>query len=135
MTSAIITKTRRFKAAVVGSGVTNLMSFTNTTDIPGFIPDYFDGEQWEKPEIYRKFSPMFQMKNAKTPTLVFHGMADVRVPISQGQELYGALKRMGVPSEMVMYPRTPHGIEEPKFIQDAANRICDWFKKYLQKQP
>ena len=89
----IITKTNRFKAAMVGAGVTNLISFTGTADIPGFIPSYFDGEMWDRTEVYMKHSPMFAVKNVKTPTLVIHGERDLRVPISQGQELYAALKR------------------------------------------
>lgn len=133
MTSMIITKTDRFKAAMVGAGVTNLFSMTNTSDIPGFLPDYFDGEVWGKTDVYLKHSAMGSIKNAKTPALVIHGEDDLRVPISQGQELYGALMRMGVPTEMVVYPRTQHGPEEPKFIQDIGERTFNWFIKYLKK--
>lgn len=131
MTSTIITKTNRFKASMVGAGVTNLMSFNGTADIPSFIPDYFGGEFWEKEEIYRKHSAMFNVKSVKTPTLVIHGEADPRVPVSQGYELYIALKRLGVTTEMVVYPRTPHGPQEPKFIQDIGERVLLWFNQYL----
>jgi len=130
MTSMIITKTNRFKAAMVGAGVTNLISFTGTADIPGFIPDYFDGELWERTDVYARHSAMFGVKNVTTPTLVIHGERDLRVPISQGQELYMALKRLGVKTQMVSYPRTPHGPQEPKFIQDIAERVIDWFTLY-----
>jgi len=132
MTSMIITKTNRFKAAMVGAGVTDLVSMTNTSDIPGFLPDYFEGEMWDRTDVYLKHSAMGAVKNIKTPTLVLHGANDLRVPISQGQELYGALKRMGVPTEMIIYPRTQHGPEEPKFIQDMGERIISWFNKYLR---
>lgn len=127
LTSMIITKTNRFKAAMVGAGVTNLISFTGTADIPGFIPSYFDGEMWNRTDVYIKHSPMFSIENVKTPTLVIHGERDLRVPISQGQELYGALKRLGVKTQMVTYPRTPHGPQEPKFIQDIGERVIQWF--------
>jgi dipeptidyl aminopeptidase/acylaminoacyl peptidase len=133
MTSWIITQTNRFKAAMVAAGVTNLVSFTNTTDIPDFIRQYFGGEMWEIPDVYMKHSPMFHVKNVKTPTLVLHGASDTRVPTSQGQELYRALQRLGVTTEMVIYPRTQHGVDEPKFILDMGQRTCDWFHKYLQK--
>jgi dipeptidyl aminopeptidase/acylaminoacyl peptidase len=93
LTSWTITQTKRFKAASVGAGVTNLMSFTGTADIPGFLPDYFAGEFWDKLDTYRKHSPMFQIKGVTTPTLIQHGEKDERVPLSQGQELYNALKR------------------------------------------
>ncbi|QOI97046.1 MAG: S9 family peptidase [Flammeovirgaceae bacterium] len=130
MTSMIITKTNRFKAAMVGAGVTNLISFTGTADIPDFIPDYFGGELWDRTDVYARHSAMFAVKNAKTPTLVIHGERDLRVPISQGQELYMALKRLGVKTQMVSYPRTPHGPQEPKFIQDIAERVIDWFNQH-----
>ncbi len=134
MTSMIITKTNRFKAAMVGAGVTNLVSFTGTADIPGFIPDYFGGEMWDRTDQYMKHSAMFAIKNVKTPTLVIHGEKDLRVPISQGQELYGALKRLGVKTQMVSYPRTPHGPQEPKFIQDIGERVITWFNESCRKQ-
>jgi len=132
MTSWIITQTNRFKAAAVGAGVTNLWSFTGTADIPGFLPDYFGGEPWEVFEAFRKHSPMSFVWNVKTPTLILHGEADVRVPTSQGYELYNALKRQGVTTKMVVYPRTPHGPREPKFILDIAQRHSDWVDKYVR---
>jgi dipeptidyl aminopeptidase/acylaminoacyl peptidase len=134
MTSMIITKTNRFKAAMVGAGVTNLVSFTGTADIPGFIPDYFGGEMWDRMETYEKHSAMYAVKNVKTPSLIIHGERDLRVPISQGQELYAALKRLGVKTQMVTYPRTPHGPQEPKFIQDIGERVIVWFNEYCRNQ-
>lgn len=132
MTSTIITKTTRFKAASAGAPVTNMMSFNGTADIPSFIPDYFESEFWDKPEIYAKHSAMFNIKNAKTPTLIEHGEADVRVPISQGYELYNALKRQGVPTRMIVLPRQPHGPNEPKMQLAAMQANLDWFEKYLK---
>jgi dipeptidyl aminopeptidase/acylaminoacyl peptidase len=132
MTSTIITKTKRFKAASAGAPVTNLMSFTTTADIPGFIPDYFGGQYWEKPEVYAKHSAMFNIKGVTTPTLVQHGEADVRVPISQGYELYNALKAQGVPTRMIVLPRQPHGPNEPKMQVAAMQSNLEWFDKYLK---
>lgn len=131
MTSMIVTKTKRFKAASVGAGVTDLFSFTGTADIPSFLPDYFSGEPWDRLETYMKHSAMFNVKGVSTPTLIIHGEEDRRVPLSQGLEFYNALKRQGCPTQMVVYPRQPHGIREPKFIVDIGNRILDWFNKYL----
>lgn len=132
MTSWTVTQTKRFKAASVGAGVTNLMSFTGTADIPGFLPDYFGGEPWDKLDAYRAHSAMFQVKGVTTPTLIQHGERDDRVPLSQGQEFYNALKRQGCTVKMVVYPRTPHGIQEPKLLLDCMNRNLDWFDKYLR---
>jgi dipeptidyl aminopeptidase/acylaminoacyl peptidase len=137
MTSWVITQTRRFKAASVGAGVTNLMSFTGTADIPGFIPDYFGGEFWEEGGLdrWRKHSAMFNVKGVSTPTLIQHGEQDLRVPISQGYELYNALKRQKVPVTMVVYPRTPHGIQEPKLMRDALERNLEWFDRWVLERP
>jgi len=134
MTSMIITKTNRFKAAMVGAGVTDLFSMSNTTDIISFLPFYFDGEVWDRTDTYMRHSAMAAVKIVKTPTLVLHGTEDLRVPTSQGQELYEALKRLRVPTEMVVYPRTQHGPAEPKFIQDIGERIISWFNKYLERK-
>ncbi len=133
MTSFVITKDHRFKAASVGAGVTNLMSFNGTADIPSFLPDYFGGEFWDRMEVYIKHSAMFNVKNVKTPTQVLHGEKDARVPLSQGQEFYVAVKRRGIPVEMIVYPRMPHGLQEPKFIADAGKRMIEWFNANLRR--
>jgi dipeptidyl aminopeptidase/acylaminoacyl peptidase len=70
--------------------------------------------------------------NIKTPTLILHGQNDLRVPISQGFELYNAMKRQGVTVKMVTYPRMPHGPNEPKFMLDIMNRHVDWMDKYVK---
>lgn len=132
MTSMIITKTKRFKAASSGAPVTNLMSFNGTADIPSFIPDYFGGEFWESPDVYAKHSAMFNIKGVTTPTLVQHGEADVRVPIEQGYQLYMALKKQGVPTRMIILPRQPHGPNEPKMQMAAMQSNLDWFDQYLK---
>lgn len=132
MTSTIVTKTKRFKAASAGAPVTNLMSFTGTADIPDFIPDYFGGEFWNDIETYKKHSAMFNIKGVTTPTLIQHGEADFRVPISQGYEFYNALKRQNVPTRMIVLPRQPHGPNEPKMQVAAMQSNLEWFDKYLR---
>lgn len=131
MTSWIVTQTKRFKAASVGAGVTNLMSFIGTADIPAFIPDYFGSQPWENIDVYRSHSAMFNMKGVTTPTLVQHGEADERVPISQGYEFYNALKVLNVPTRMIVLPRMPHGPNEPKMVLKASQTNLDWFEKYV----
>jgi dipeptidyl aminopeptidase/acylaminoacyl peptidase len=131
MTSWVITQTKRFKAASVGAGVTNLMSFTGTADIPGFIPDYFGGEYWDVLDRWRARSAMFNVKGVTTPTLIQHGEDDRRVPVSQGYELYNALLRQRVPVKMIVYPRQPHGVQEPKLIKDTMDRNLEWFDRWI----
>lgn len=132
MTSWVITQTHRFKAASVGAGVTNLMSFIGTADIPSFIPDYFEGQPWEKLDVYRTHSAMFNAKGVTTPTLIQHGEADERVPISQGYEFYNALKVQNVPVRMIVLPRMPHGPNEPKMVLKTKQTNLEWFEKYLK---
>jgi len=127
----IITQTKRFKAASAGAPVTNLISQTGTEDIGGFIPDYFGGRFWEGVEVYQKHSPIFQVRGVTTPTLIQHGEADVRVPISQGYEFYNALRAQNVPTRMLVLPRQPHGPNEPKMQIAAMQSNLDWFEKYL----
>jgi dipeptidyl aminopeptidase/acylaminoacyl peptidase len=131
MTSWIVTQTQRFKAASAGAPVTNLMSFNGTADIPAFVPDYFGGQSWEVMDRYQKHSPMFNVKGVKTPTMIQHGEADIRVPISQGYEFYNALKAQGVPTRMLVLPRQPHGPNEPKMQMAAMKANLEWFEKYL----
>jgi dipeptidyl aminopeptidase/acylaminoacyl peptidase len=132
MTSWTITQTQRFKAAAIGAGVTNLWSFNGTADIPGFLPDYFGGEPWQQFESFRKHSPITYVSKVTTPALIIHGEADARVPPSQGYEYYHALKTRGVTAKMVVYPRQPHGFQEPKFVLDVAQRHLDWMEKYVR---
>ena len=132
MSSFAITRTDRFKASMVGAGVTNLISMTGTSDIPSFLPDYFESEYWENYERHQRSSAIFNVANITTPTLILHPEEDIRVPISQGYELYVALRRLGVETIMVTYPRQPHGLREPKFIIDAAERQLNWLERFFQ---
>ena len=131
MTSWILSQTDRFKAASVGAGIPNLMSFTGTADVPGFVPDYFGGEFWEVPEAWQEHSALFNIGGATTPTLIQHGEEDARVPVSQAYELRNALERQGVDVTMVVYPRQPHGIQEPKLQLDAMRRNLNWFDRWV----
>jgi CubicO group peptidase (beta-lactamase class C family)/Tol biopolymer transport system component/poly(3-hydroxybutyrate) depolymerase len=131
MTSWVITQTKRFKAASIGAPVTNLISFNGTADIPNFIPDYFGSQPWDDVELMRARSPVLNAKGVTTPALIQHGDADVRVPISQGYEYFNALKQQGVPVEMLVLPRQPHGPTEPKMILKVMQTNLEWFDKHL----
>lgn len=133
MTSWAVTQTNRFKAAVVGAGVTHLLSFNGTTDItPSFLKSYFLDFPFNRREAYDKHSAMSFVKNVKTPTLVLHGSDDERVPLGQGQEFYHALKQLGVKTEMVIYPREHHGFRERAHQVDLLKRILAWYDANLR---
>ncbi|MFQ5770998.1 MAG: LpqB family beta-propeller domain-containing protein [bacterium] len=131
MTSYVVTKTNRFKAASMGAGLPNLVSMVSTTDIPNYLVAHMGGEFWQDYATYEKHSAIYHIKNVTTPTQVIHGAKDLRVPFTQGQEFYTALSRRGVPTEMIVYPRTPHGPREPKFLMDVSQRILTWFEAHL----
>ena len=133
MTSWTVTQTQRFKAAVVGAAVTNLFSFDGTTDItPTFLRNYFLDLPFSRRADYDQHSAMTFLKNCKTPSLILHGEADERVPTSQGWEFYNGLRMLGVPAEMVTYPREHHGFRERAHQIDVLTRILAWFDRYLK---
>jgi len=133
MTSWTVTQTNRFKAAVVGAAVTNLFSFDGTTDItPSFLRNYFLDIPFNRRAAYDNHSAMTFLKNCTTPSLVLHGEADERVPVSQGWEFYNGLKMLGVPTEMVVYPREHHGFKERAHQLDLLTRVLAWYDKQLK---
>ena len=131
LTSFIVTKTDRFKAASMGAGLPNLISMVTTTDIQDYLVGHMGGEFWDDYKTYEKHSAIYQIKNTITPTQVIHGEKDLRVPFTQGQEFYRALNRLGIDTEMIVYPRTPHGPREPKLLMDVSERILKWFETYM----
>lgn len=132
LTSFTVTRTDRFKAASMGAGLPNMISMVTTTDIPDYLAAHMGGEFWNDYETYEKHSAMYRIKNVVTPTQVIHGANDKRVPTSQGYEFFNALDRLGVPTEMVLYPRTPHGPREPKLLMDVSDRILKWFNNHIR---
>jgi dipeptidyl aminopeptidase/acylaminoacyl peptidase len=131
MTNWVIGHTTRFKAAAAGAGLSNLVSMWATNDIPSTLDDYFSGTPMDQQERYIKMSPLFYVKNVTTPTLFLHGEIDPRVPTTQGYEMYHAIKRLGVSTQMVVYPRTLHGPQEPKFVLDIMQRHLDWVATHI----
>ncbi len=131
LTAFAITQTTRFRAASVGAGLTNLVSYVGVADIPGFVGSYFGGEFWDAPDLWQERSAVLRVKAVTTPTLIQHGENDLRVPISQGYELYTALKRRHVPVTMVVYPRQGHGVGEPRLQLDVMRRNLEWFERWL----
>ncbi len=135
LTSFLVTRTNRFKVASMGAGLPNLISMTTTTDIPDYLVAHMGGEFWDDYETYEKHSAMYRIKEVETPTQVIHGANDLRVPFTQGQEFYVALQRRGIPTEMIVLPRTPHGPREPKLLMEVSPRILKWFERFLNPEP
>lgn len=131
MTAWTITRTNRFKAASVGAGFTNVLSFYGQTDIPGYVERYVGDVPWRDMEAYARHSTMLRAGSIATPTLIQHGEHDARVPLPQAHELYRALSRRGIPVEFAIYPRQGHTVTEPRLQIDMRRRNLDWFGRWL----
>jgi dipeptidyl aminopeptidase/acylaminoacyl peptidase len=132
MTAWTLTQTNRFKAVMVGAGLTNLFSMYSTNDLQRVLESYFGAQPWDDLEAYwTKTSAMAHIKKAKTPTLILHGAQDLRVPVGQAQELYMGLKKNNVPVQLVFFPREGHGLQEPRHQLDKMKREYAHFSKYV----
>lgn len=136
MAARIATKTDRFKAISMGAGLYNLESMFFTTDVTDYGVGLMGGGYWETEEmkaLYAKLSPHAKVDEVTTPLQLLHSSNDQRVPASQSFEMYRVLKRLGVETELVLYPRSGHGPSEPKLSVDVGERVLYWFDRYLDK--
>ncbi|MEQ9440887.1 MAG: S9 family peptidase [Cyclobacteriaceae bacterium] len=127
----LATNTSRFKAISVGAGISNWMTYYVNTDIHPFTRQYLQATPWDDPDIYAKTSPMTNIRNATTPTLIQHGENDKRVPIPNAYELYQGLRDVGVDTKLIVYKGFGHGIDKPKERLAAVWHNWQWFSKYL----
>jgi dipeptidyl aminopeptidase/acylaminoacyl peptidase len=130
---AAATAADRFKAAIMGAGISNWISFGGMTDIPDEMAlAHWDGYTWDHMEMHWERSPLKHVDGNDAPTLILFGERDDRVPPGQGWEFYRALQHFGVDTEYVLYPRAGHGISEREHQIDLLNRVVDWFDRYLK---
>jgi dipeptidyl aminopeptidase/acylaminoacyl peptidase len=131
MTMWAITQTDRFKAAAAGAGLSDWLSYYGTNDIDTWMLPYFGASVYDDPKIYERSSPLTFIKNAHTPTLIVAGDRDAEVPISQSYEFWNALRRLGVPTEFVVYPDEGHHFYKRADQADVLTRMLGWFDHYL----
>ena len=133
LTNHVITKTNRFKAAATGASA--------TLYVANFGHDHYQrwwryelGLPWEPEsrQLYDKLSPFNRVENITTPTLILGGEKDWNVPIINSEQLFLALKLLGVPTELVVYPDEFHGIDTPSHTKDLYERYLVWFGRYLK---
>jgi dipeptidyl aminopeptidase/acylaminoacyl peptidase len=134
MTNWVITQTTRFRAAVSYAGLSNLISFYGTSLYHLLIETEFPGTLWENFDLLWHWSPLAHVQNVTTPTLFIHGDSDHDVPIEQAEEMYVALKKLGVDATYVRYPGEGHGFRKSESREDQNRRTLDWFKKYLHPE-
>ena len=131
MSEWAITQTDRFKAAVSGAGMVDLIAEFNTEGGPSY-DKWFWGLPYDHPEGFLNHSPFMYVKHAHTPILILQGIADTTDPLGESTGLYRGLKFYGAPAELVEYPRENHGFREEKHMLDRLNRIIAWYEEYLK---
>lgn len=127
----LTTNSNVFNAISVGAGISNWMTYYVSTDIHPFTRQYLKATPWSDEAIYKKTSPMTNINQAKTPTLIQHGEFDRRVPIANAYELLQGLRDRGVPAELIVYKGFGHGISKPKERLAANWHNWQWFGKYI----
>ena len=133
MAAWAVTHTDRFRAAVMGAGISDWRSFHGKSYLSDWDVIYLgDGNPYDPDGVYRERSPITYVKRATTPTLILHGEADEDVPVEQSYMFYRALKDLGVETELVVYPREPHGPSERNHVLDVARRSTEWFVSRLE---
>jgi dipeptidyl aminopeptidase/acylaminoacyl peptidase len=136
MTVWIIGHTQRFKAAITQRCVSNFVSMWGSSDLNHAFEDTLSQKPpYEDLKNYWSHSPIAYIGNAKTPTMVIHNENDLRCPIEQGEQVFVALKKLWVPTEMVRFPDEFHGLSrtgrtDRRIIR--LNSILGWFDKYLK---
>lgn len=132
MTEYAITRTTRFKAAVAQAGHSDFFSLYGTSYIRASLRVSTPDSPYYNRKWYDDHSPITLIRNCRTPTLVIHGIADEGVPVGQGYEFYTGLKDVGVETEIVVYPRERHSLQEYGHQLDVQKRVMAWFDKHLK---
>jgi len=133
MTNVVITRTDRFKAAVSGAGH-SLFIANYGHDI---YQKWYEWEldlPWKNRQLWEKLSPLNQIHKVTTPTLFACGQKDWNVPVLNSELMYQSLKRLGVETQLVVYPNSHHGGWEKQYKRDFYQRTLAWMDKYLKKE-
>ncbi|MCI0613974.1 S9 family peptidase, partial [bacterium] len=134
LTDYVITKTTRFKAAIAGASEAN--HFTGYgTDHYQFEWEKELGLPWENFDLWHKLSAFFNVTKVKTPTLFVCGQSDWNVPLVNSEQMYQALRRLGIDTMLIIYPDQSHSITTPSYIKDRFDRYLAWYGHYLQGKP
>ncbi|MGH9846190.1 MAG: S9 family peptidase [Blastocatellia bacterium] len=137
LTDYLIASDNRFKAATSGAGTAFTVSYYGTdhyiTQYDNEIGPPWDPKAWA---TYQKLSyPFLHADRIKTPTLFLCGEKDFNVPVSGSEQMYQALRSLGVETQLVIYPGQFHGITRPSYNRDRMERYLAWYEKYLKKAP
>ena len=131
LTDYTIATDRRFKVAISGAGSGNQLTTYGTDE---YVLQYNNelGPPWSNTPLWLKVSyPFFHADRIHTPTLFLGGDKDFNVPISGGEQMYQALRTLGVPAQLVVYPAQHHIFSRPSFLKDLAERTSAWIDRYI----
>lgn len=134
MTNRIITKTKRFRAAVADGSICNLISFAGTSLYHSLMESEYQLSVYDNFDALWKCSPLKDVTNVSTPVLFLHGETDNEVPFSQAEEMFIAVKKLGVETALVQFIGEGHGWRPdllPDNKRDALQRMINWFNKYV----
>jgi dipeptidyl aminopeptidase/acylaminoacyl peptidase len=131
LTNYVITKSERFQGAITGA--------SEVLYVANYGHDHYQyqwemelGLPWESREAWERISPFNDVAKVTTPTLVIGGKDDWNVPINNSEQLYQALKRRGIDTQLVVYPGESHGIARPSFIRHRYERYLDWYDRTVR---
>ncbi|MGH2404396.1 MAG: S9 family peptidase [bacterium] len=135
MTAWAVTQTNRFKAGVMGAGVSHWGMMVLTSDLPTFEASLGGSRPWDGLGAQRgdQLSPISFAKSVRTPLLILHGQNDARIRVNQAIGFERALRHQGIAVELVVYPREPHAIRERQHQRDLLRRVLAWFDRWLKE--
>ena len=131
MTMFAVTQTTRFRAAVAGAGLANWQSYYGQNSIDQWMLPFFGASVYDDPAVYARSSPINFIKNVKTPTLLLVGDRDGECPAPQSFEFWHALRAVGVPAQLVVYPGEGHHFVSPEHQRDLLRRTIGWFQAQM----
>ena len=135
LTDYLIASDARFKAAIAGAGIANQLASYGSDPWPVWENAEL-GPPWQNTALWLKLSyPFVHADRIHTPTLFLHGDKDFRVPISGSEQMYQALRTLGVPTELIVYPGETHTLARPSFMVDFYTRYLAWMERYLGAAP
>ena len=135
MTNWIVGHTQRFRAGATMRSISNAYSQWGTSDLAYMKGMWeYPGDPWEVPQFYLERSPITYVREMRTPLLILHSEQDHRCPIEQGEQLFVALKKQGVPTLFVRFPNESHDLSrsgQPRHRLERLRHITAWFRQYL----
>jgi len=132
LTNYVIARDPRFRGATSGAGSSNFLASYGTDQ---YIREYEQelGPPWKTPETWIKLSfPFLHADRIRTATLFLCGEEDFNVPLINSEQMYQALRSLGVPTQLVIYPGQHHGINKPSYVRDRLERYVAWYDKYVK---